>query len=298
MARIYRAKFTAFSYMDESHPSELTLRKFDLSRIKDDATILILGKRGSGKSTILRDIMHTKRSIPFGIACSGTEEGNGAFGKIVPKMFTYPDYDSAAIVRMIERQRKMAEAPGGCQPAFVVLDDCLYDAGVLKRKEIRQLFLNGRHFKFFTAVTAQFAGDVPPAIRANIDFLFVCRENVIQNRKRIFENFFGVLESFKAFQTLMDQTTENYEVLVLDNTSKSNKVEDVVYWYKAKADLPDFKMGCRAFWEFAQRNARPPGSDKKSEIAKKVVIKIKKIQPTRKKEAAVAAKKKPPPARK
>lgn len=284
--------------MSEAHPSEISLKKFDLSRIKDDATIMILGKRGAGKSTILRDIMHTKRHLPFGIACSGTEEGNGAFGKIVPKMFTYPDYDSAAIVRMIERQRKMAETPQGCQPAFVVLDDCLYDAGVLKRKEIRQLFLNGRHFKFFTAVTAQFAGDVPPAIRANIDYLFVCRENVIQNRKRIFENFFGIMDNFKAFQTLMDQTTENYEVLVLDNTSKSNKIEDVVYWYKARADLPDFKMGCRQFWEFAQRNARPPGSDKKkASSTTKVVIKVKKIQPA-KKQAPAAPKKPAAPARK
>jgi hypothetical protein len=278
--------------MGEHSPSELNLKKFDMSRIKDDATCMFIGKRGAGKSTLLKDVMYTKRHLPFGIACSGTEEGNGVFGKMIPKLFVYPDYDAAAITRMIERQRRMAETPQGCQPAFVVLDDCLYDGGVLKRKEIRQLFLNGRHYKFFTAVTAQFAGDVPPAIRANIDYLFVCRENIIQNRKRIFENFFGIMDNFKAFQTLMDQTTENYEVLVLDNTSKSNKIEDVVYWYKARIDLPDFKMGCRQYWEFSKKNERQPGAEKKkASSTSKVVIKVKKLQPTRNKDAEVPKKK-------
>lgn len=258
---------------------ELTLRKFDLSQMKDDSTVMVLGKRGAGKSTILRHVMYVKRHLPFGIACSGTEEGNGAFSKMIPKMFVYSDYDSKAIIRMIERQRKMADTPQGCAPAFLVLDDCLYDAGVLKRKEIRQLFLNGRHYKFFTAVTAQFAGDVPPAIRANIDYLFICRENVIQNRKRIWENFFGMVENFKHFQALMDQTTENHEVLVLDNTCKSNKIEDAVYWFKAKHDLPPFRMGCRQFWEFSKTRQRAAGEPKQK--TKKVTITIKKVQPSR-----------------
>jgi hypothetical protein len=46
----------------------------------------------------------------------------------------------------------------------------------------------------------------------------------------------------------LDATTENYECLVIDNTSKSNRLEDQVYWYKAAVHEP-FTIGSRELWE-------------------------------------------------
>lgn len=256
---------------------ELTLREFKLSKLRDDATVMIIGKRGVGKSTIMNNIMHVKRHIPFGIACSGTEEGNGAFGKHMPPVYVYHDYDPRAIQRVIDRQREMADSPGGPSPSFVYLDDCLYDKGVLKRPEIRQLFMNGRHYKIFLACTAQFCGDVPPAIRSNIDYLFVCRDPIIQNRRRIWENFFGLFE-FSHFQQLMNKCTENYECLVLDNTCKSNDPADAVYWFKARTNLPPFKVGCTAFWDFARKRATDGGTGRKPRADRqKLTVTIKKV---------------------
>lgn len=264
---------------------QLELREFKLSQIKDDATIMIIGKRGVGKSTILRNIMHAKRHLPFGIACSGTEEGNGAFGKHMPGTFVYSDYDAKAVQRVIDRQRTLSNDDGATpSPVFIYLDDCLYDKGVMKRPEVRQIFLNGRHFKIFVAVTAQFSGDIPPAIRSNIDYLFICRDPIIQNRRRIWENFFGLME-FGQFQQLMTKSTENFECLVLDNTSRSNDPSDAIYWYKAKTDLPGFKMGCRAYWQFGRQKmaeareaaARGDRAKKRNEAEKKITVTIKKI---------------------
>ena len=50
------------------------------------------------------------------------------------------------------------------------------------------------------------------------------------------------------FNQVMNACTENYECLVLDNTSKSNKIEDVVYWYKAALHKP-FRAGHPNFWK-------------------------------------------------
>lgn len=43
---------------------------------------------------------------------------------------------------------------------------------------------------------------------------------------------------------------------MLDNTVKSNKIEDVVFWYKAKVDRK-FKIGCKELWEHHRRNYNP-----------------------------------------
>jgi hypothetical protein len=51
----------------------------------------------------------------------------------------------------------------------------------------------------------------------------------------------------------MNQCTENYECLVIDNTSTSNRIEDCVYWYKGDAH-PPFKLGAPEFWQYHNNN--------------------------------------------
>ena len=59
--------------------------------------------------------------------------------------------------------------------------------------------------------------------------------------------------NFDSFCQVMDQCTENYECLVIDNTSASNKIEDLVFWYKADL-LGDFTVGASEFWEHHSNN--------------------------------------------
>lgn len=130
--------------------------------------------------------------------------------------------------------------------------------------------MNGRHWKIFIIVTAQFSGDVPPAIRSNIDYIFVLRENIIQNRERLFKNFFGCFNSLNEFCQVLDSTTNNYEALVLDNTSRSNKIEDQVFWYRADPNRK-FRMGSPAMWAFHKKAYNPkhdqdPEEDSKSQL--------------------------------
>ena len=58
----------------------------------------------------------------------------------------------------------------------------------------------------------------------------------------------------------MNQCTENYECLVIDNTCKSNKIEDMVFWYKAD-NHPPFKMGAPEFWQHHSNNYSEKGAE-------------------------------------
>jgi hypothetical protein len=48
--------------------------------------------------------------------------------------------------------------------------------------------------------------------------------------------------------------TDKYGCLVLDNTSKSNKLEDCLFWYKAKFPSKNFKFGSKDMWKFHEQN--------------------------------------------
>jgi hypothetical protein len=49
----------------------------------------------------------------------------------------------------------------------------------------------------------------------------------------------------------MDQCTENFECLVINNNAKSNKLQEQVFWYKADPHN-DFKLGSKEFWELSK----------------------------------------------
>ena len=234
----------------------IQLRKFNPASMKDDKVCVLIGKRNTGKSTLVTDILYHKKHLPAGIVMSATEEGNHHYQQFVPDLFIYSDYDREAIERVLERQRQILLRNKPISPAFILLDDCMYDKKFMKDTCIRKCFMNGRHWKIFFMLTMQYCMDLTPDLRANVDYVFILRENIIQNREKLYKAFFGIFPTFDMFNQIMNACTENYECLVLDNTSKSNKIEDCVFWYKAKLH-PQFRIGSPQLWNYHKKHYNP-----------------------------------------
>lgn len=236
----------------------LQIKKFDPTSIGDNRVCVFVGKRGTGKTTLVTDILYNKKHIPVGIVMSGTEEGNSYYQNYVPDLFVYNDYSSEVMDRVIARQKKLVKQGLPNSHVFVLVDDCMYDKKMIRDKCIRGIFMNGRHWNIFFMLTMQYCMDLSPDLRANIDYVFILRENIIQNREKIWKNFFGIFPTYDMFSQVLNNCTENYECLVLDNTSKSNKIEDVVFWYKAKIrPQGSFKIGSPQFWNCHRSNYNP-----------------------------------------
>jgi hypothetical protein len=245
----------------------LELKKFDMKSISfkpnenKGPVVVLIGKRDTGKSFLVRDLLYYQQEIPIGTVISGTEEGNGFYSKMVPKLFVHNEYNTAIIENILKRQRTVLKQikkemetykRSTIDPrAFVILDDCLYDNTWARDKMMRLLFMNGRHWKVMLVITMQYPLGIPPTLRTNIDYVFILRENYIANRRRIYENYAGMFPTFEAFCQVMDQCTENYECLVINNNSKSNKLCDQVFWYKAD-NHGEFRLGSKEFWELSK----------------------------------------------
>ena len=245
----------------------LELKKFDMRKISfkpnenKGPVIVLIGRRDTGKSFLVRDLLYYHQDIPIGTVISGTEAGNGFYGSIVPKLFIHDEYNTAIIENVLKRQKivmkqvkkeKASYGRSNIDPrAFVILDDCLYDNSWARDKMMRLLFMNGRHWKIMLIITMQYPLGVPPNLRTNIDYTFVLREPYLTNRKRIYDNYAGMFSTFESFCQVMDQCTENYECLVISNNAKSNQLTDQIYWYKASSHK-DFKLGSLEFWEMSK----------------------------------------------
>jgi len=245
----------------------LELKKFNMKQItfnpneNKGPVVVLIGRRDTGKSFLVRDLLYYHQDIPVGTVISGTEAGNGFFSKHVPKLFIHDEYNTVIIENILKRQKmalksvkKEKEAYGktNIDPrTFVILDDCLYDAAWSRDKVMRLLFMNGRHWKVMLVITMQYPLGVPPNLRTNIDYVFILRENYINNRKRIYDNYAGMFPTFESFCQVMNQCTENYECLVINNNAKTNKLDEQIFWYKAET-RPDFKIGSKEFWEMSK----------------------------------------------
>jgi len=273
----------------------LELKKFDMKSISFKATeskgpvIVLIGKRDTGKSFLVRDLLYYHQDIPIGTVISGTEEGNGFYGKMVPRLFIHNEYNTAIIENILKRQRNVLKQikkemesykRTTIDPrAFVILDDCLYDNTWGRDKMMRLLFMNGRHWKIMLVITMQYPLGIPPTLRTNIDYVFILRENYIANRRRIYDNYAGMFPTFESFCQVMDQCTENYECLVINNNVKSNRLQDQVFWYKAD-NHNDFRLGSKEFWDLSknynsdeEEEKYDPNANKKRGNGQKISVK-------------------------
>ena len=254
---------------------KLKLKKFDMSKIGDRSVVVFIGARGAGKSILCRDLLYHHQTLPAGMVISGTEDSNQFYSTIVPACFIYNDFKPELVEKFVKRQKmitkkmKNEEAKFGHSKidprGFLIMDDCLYDKGWQNDTNIRSCFLNGRHFNTFFIFTSQYALAAPPMLRNNIDYVFILREPRMTARKKIYENYAGFVPTFEIFSQIVTQCTENYECIVIDNTTKSNDLTDQIYWYKADMHT-DFKLGAREFWQLSSTTTQDESDDDDEEL--------------------------------
>lgn len=242
---------------------KLNLKKFELKKIPNGSTVLMIGRRGAGKSHIVKSLFYEKRDIPIGVVMSGTESANHFYSDIMPNLFIHDEFDEDVIKNLVKRQNKIINkyddevARYGYSNinywAFIVFDDLMFDTSWVKNIHVKKLFMNGRHHKLLYIVTMQYPLGISPPLRENTDYVFILRNPKISIRKKIYEHYAGMFPTFDSFSQVMDACTEDYNCLVIDNTTKSNNIEDMVYWFKA-GDVPSFKVGAPTFWQYHSQN--------------------------------------------
>lgn len=244
------------SKKDQPQDFNIDLKKFDMSMIKDDETVVFIGARNTGKSFLVKDLLYHHKHIPVGTCISPTEEANKCFSDIIPPIFIHSEYTPELIEKVLARQKDIVTKiqTGGSEmksidpKAFLLMDDCLYDRSWVKDKSIREIFMNGRHWKLLFLLTMQYPLGVTPNLRSNIDWVFILRNNIMRDRKTLYEHYAGMFPTFEIFCETLSACTENYECLVIHKSSRSNSLDEQVYWYKAEPHN-NYRIGYDVFWQ-------------------------------------------------
>jgi hypothetical protein len=237
---------------------EIRVKKFDIDRIcKKPFCAIVVGKRGSGKSYLTKDIMYQlhRNGMPRCCVFSATEGANSFFQNFVPGIFVHSPFQIESLTHVWNKQKdivlrqKLGQIDEDVDTRLLILlDDCAFEKKLLASQIIREMFLNGRHYNLTLIITLQYLIDLCPAMRANCDVGFFLKENIKSNRVRMYTHFAGFYPDYKMFEAVFESCTNNYECFIVDNTVNSTRHEDIVSYYKG-GDA-DFKFGPPSLWNY------------------------------------------------
>lgn len=242
---------------------ELKELSLDLIRPNDESIkttaggskITIIGKPGSGKSVLIKALLHSKRHlIPVGTVISGSEDTNHFYSKIFPNAFIYEKF-KLSIIESVQKRQKLAKENLPNSWAVLIMDDCMDDVKVFNDPIMLGLMKNSRHWNLLSIFANQYVFDFKPVIRSNIDGVFIFREPNQANREKLYKNFASIIPSFKLFCQIMDEITNDHTCIYINNQTTSNNWQDCVYYYKAPI-IEDFSFGCEEYWQMSDERCK------------------------------------------
>jgi|694.fasta_scaffold00594_27 hypothetical protein len=246
-----------------NEPINILFKRFRMTQITPNKILVFIGKRNTGKSVLVIDYLYYNQDMPFCTCISPTDDLNLTFRPHIPSRFIFDSYSPSLIENFVKRQRalkmrKKNALAGRGDPRYknidsrglLIMDDLLADVEKWKKDpNIAWIFMNGRHADITLILTMQYQMGIPPVMRVNIDYLFICKEVKRTELDKLWKNYAGVFQTFDMFLQILNQATKNYGCLVIDNTSQSDKLEDQVYIYKAALrENDDFKLCYKEFW--------------------------------------------------
>lgn len=184
-----------------------------------------------------------------------TDDTLDTFRRFMPECCIFNKFSQEKLERMLALQRELIRR-GKKRSVLLILDDCMYQKGVLKSTAMRDLFFNGRHLNCSLIVAAQYLMEITPELRTNIDYLCVMREPILTNRQKMHKYYFGQFAKYDDFEKVMQTCTQNYGSLILDGTTASTQASDSIFWYRANLEPKPFQLCLPIYWKLSQKCAR------------------------------------------
>jgi len=223
--------------------NKFQILEFDLKDMVMDPAIVMIAKRGTGKSWITRDIIYHYRHIPGGAVIAPTDKLNSFYKFFFPDIYIHYEIKPEVLSKILARQQLMIDKakdkkkkgikvdPSG----ILIMDDCLSQKKTwAKDQNITEILMNGRHFRLTYVLTMQTPLGITPDLRLNFDYVFLLKEDSHINKKKLYENYASMFPSLAYFEKVFTECTRDFCSMVIDNRKPTDTVQEKVFWFKAK----------------------------------------------------------------
>ena len=224
-------------------------------------------------TTLMENLCYyLKHRYPVARGFVGTDGGYKRFSNIFHPLYMSNYYDEEEEKNHIRRQRICEQENGKKYMgnyAINILDDISDDPKIYKTKVFRQLFKMGsQHWHQMCMVGTQYSIDMPPDIRKSVSYVALFYEPEYNERKKLYENFGGLLGTFDEFCEILDQVTEKFTCLIIKKRNPSRNKEENIFYYKLQDLQSKFPNG----WRFGCNEYRRWGEQRYNTSYKDVIM--------------------------
>ncbi|HSA76110.1 MAG TPA: hypothetical protein VLE02_01075 [Nitrosarchaeum sp.] len=228
---------------------EIKIKPFDFDMMPLSCTLIAIGSPGSGKTTLIENIVYYKKHLyPTARVFICNEGGYKKLCKIFGSLFVSNNYNEDEHKNAIIGQKKRSMIHDGNNPAkfsVIIADD-------LNQKFLRSNLMTSvhkvgtQHWNCLSLVGTQCAFDCRPEIRSSVSYVALFRCVDENEKKKLYTNFGGICGSYEKFCSLLDNITGDHRCMIIKKMSQSNNIEDNIFWYETKV-MKEWKFGCTEF---------------------------------------------------
>jgi len=225
------------------------LIKYDFDDLPPNPSIVLAGKRRSGKGVLTKDLCfkYFKGKVDNVFLFSPTSEI--AINQIdyVPFEYRYTEINVDVIEMILKRQEYLIKNTRNNPEKhriLIIIDDIISSNDNRQQKILDKLFICARHFRISLIVSYQYIKkDFSPVQRDNVDVIFCFQQNNFNNKEALVLQYLNVNENKNAGYEIINEYAKGYQTLVISNTETSNEFEDFCFTYQAEEIKKKFKLG-------------------------------------------------------
>ena len=185
--------------------------------LRSGSISFIVGLQNTGKSTLVLDLLGRKNGWRDGYLYE-RGDGGSPYTAIADRIsHRVEEFDEQSLLDFLRNRRY----PGQTD-SFVVMEQWCYDAAVLRSAPIRLLANQSRSLRTSLLMTALYAQGMPLTLRATIDFLFVFRDPIESNIRRLHEGYLQEVLTLDELRSLIRSLPADRTCLVFNFTARTN----------------------------------------------------------------------------
>ncbi len=241
---------------DTEQTVDYQLEEFDYDKVEPDSSILVIGKRRYGKSTWARYLLSKiwKFYLDGAFVFTATKH-NWFWQQHIPDTRIYEGIQPDAIKEILEVQKEKYQRYldgdyDQCPYIVIIFDDVISDERDLRfTPELNELIFSGRHFFVTCIFCIQDAHGVGPKFRNNADLVALTYQTQLRSIDSVMKDYAKHVANPKEFENLLDQNTQDYQMVIVDQTRAKYDLKEIFFKTLAEEDPEPFKLGSDEFWE-------------------------------------------------
>lgn len=215
---------------------------------------IIYGRRGTGKTTLLKDLVYQNRKLwdkVYLFSRTATLQDDNYY--FIPTHHKYENYDENILGQIFEEQKKDVEMKKknkqekAIDNVLILFDDIISEEKIRHSQTFNSLFTVGRHYYITPIVLTQSIGGqngIPKVVRDNVDLVIGFAAHNQVDRELISERYLSQHHKKVGEEIYKQITNEPYVALAaVVGKPEIRMYEDFVYSYRAPEITPKFIIG-------------------------------------------------------